>query len=61
MTTDADDGRTSPLVKGHYYEDGARWERDIYRRLELSRNSWRVVSVVLIVWRSLARSGRCWR
>ena len=56
MTTDADDGRTSPLVKGHYYEDGARWERDIYRRLELSRNSWRVVSVVL----SLALFGALW-
>src|SRR5271157_3798718 len=56
MTTDADDRRTSPLVKGHYYEDGARWERDIYRRLELSRNSWRVVSVVL----SLALFGALW-
>ena len=56
MTTDADDGRTSPLVKGHYYEDGARWERDIYRRLELSRNSWRVVSVVLC----LALFGALW-
>jgi len=36
-----------PLVKGAYYEDGARWERDIYRRLELSRNAWRIVSALL--------------
>jgi len=56
MTTDADDGRVRPLVKGHYYEDGARWERDVYRRLELSRDSWRVVSVVLC----LALFGALW-
>jgi type IV secretion system protein VirB8 len=32
------------LVKDSYYHDGARWERDVYRRLELSRNAWRVVA-----------------
>jgi hypothetical protein len=33
------------LVKDSYYHDGARWERDIYRRLELSRNAWRLVAI----------------
>ena len=30
-----------------YFHDGARWERDIYRRLELSRNAWRIVAALL--------------
>ena len=33
------------LVKDLYYHDGARWERDVYRRLELSRNAWRLVAI----------------
>src|SRR6516164_7620161 len=33
------------LVKDSYYHDGARWERDVYRRLELSRNAWRLVAI----------------
>jgi type IV secretion system protein VirB8 len=36
-----------PLVNDAYYHDGARWERDIYRRLELSRNAWRVVASLM--------------
>jgi len=45
MTIEADEGRSGPVVKDSYYHDGARWERDIYRRLELSRNVWRLVAV----------------
>ncbi|MDE2579105.1 MAG: type VI secretion protein [Hyphomicrobiales bacterium] len=41
------DSESKPFVKGSYYDDGARWERDIYRRLELSRNAWRVVAALL--------------
>ena len=44
--TEAGD-RQAPLVSDSYFHDGARWERDIYRRLELSRNAWRVVSILL--------------
>jgi type IV secretion system protein VirB8 len=39
--------RQAPLVSDCYFHDGARWERDIYRRLELSRNAWRVVAALL--------------
>ena len=39
--------RQAPLVSDSYFHDGARWERDIYRRLELSRNAWRAVSALL--------------
>jgi type IV secretion system protein VirB8 len=44
MSEDVQAGGRSPLVSDSYYHDGARWERDIYRRLELSRNAWRVVA-----------------
>ena len=44
MSDDVETGGRSPLVNDSYYHDGARWERDIYRRLELSRNAWRVVA-----------------
>ncbi|WP_296706044.1 VirB8/TrbF family protein [Rhodoblastus sp.] len=39
--------RQAPLVSDSYFHDGARWERDIYRRLELSRNAWRIVAALL--------------
>jgi type IV secretion system protein VirB8 len=41
----ADAPETGALVKDSYYHDGARWERDVYRRLELSRNAWRLVAI----------------
>ena len=44
MSDDVETSGRSPLVNDSYYHDGARWERDIYRRLELSRNAWRVVA-----------------
>ena len=44
MFEDVETGGRSTLVSDSYYHDGARWERDIYRRLELSRNAWRVVA-----------------
>jgi len=44
--TEAED-RQAPLVSDSYFHDGARWERDIYRRLELSRNAWRIVAALL--------------
>jgi type IV secretion system protein VirB8 len=44
MSDDVETGGRSPLVSDSYYHDGARWERDIYRRLELSRNAWRLVA-----------------
>jgi len=47
MTTDLGDARRPPLVDESYYHDGARWERDIYRRVELSRNAWRVIAMVI--------------
>jgi type IV secretion system protein VirB8 len=37
------------LVKDSYYHDGARWERDVYRRLAISRNAWRLVASVALV------------
>ena len=37
------------LVKDSYYHDGARWERDVYRCLAISRNAWRVVAVVALI------------
>jgi type IV secretion system protein VirB8 len=37
------------MVKDSYYHDGARWERDVYRRLAISRNAWRVVAVVALI------------
>ena len=57
MSDDVETGGRSPLVSDSYYHDGARWERDIYRRLELSRNAWRVVAG-LIGLALLARSRR---
>ncbi|ARN83940.1 virB8 family protein [Methylocystis bryophila] len=47
MSDDVETGGRSPLVSDSYYHDGARWERDIYRRLELSRNAWRVVASLM--------------
>ncbi len=47
MSDDVQAGGRSPLVNDSYYHDGARWERDIYRRLELSRNAWRVVASLI--------------
>ncbi|MFY9656827.1 MAG: type IV secretion system protein [Methylocystis sp.] len=47
MSDDVQTGGRSPLVNDSYYHDGARWERDIYRRLELSRNAWRVVASLM--------------
>ena len=47
MSDDVETGGRSPLVSDSYYHDGARWERDIYRRLELSRNAWRVVASLI--------------
>ena len=49
MQTEAESGADRPLVNDSYFHDGARWERDIYRRLEISRNVWRVVAVVALV------------
>src|SRR5208337_2934711 len=45
MAEKADAPAEGALVKDSYYHDGARWERDIYRRLELSRNAWRLVAI----------------
>jgi type IV secretion system protein VirB8 len=45
MAEKADAPVDGALVKDSYYHDGARWERDIYRRLELSRNAWRLVAI----------------
>ena len=45
MAEKADAPAEGALVKESYYHDGARWERDIYRRLELSRNAWRLVAI----------------
>lgn len=47
MSEDVETGGRSTLVSDSYYHDGARWERDIYRRLELSRNAWRVVAILI--------------
>jgi type IV secretion system protein VirB8 len=47
MSEDVETGGRSQLVSDSYYHDGARWERDIYRRLELSRNAWRVVASLI--------------
>ncbi|RTL79054.1 MAG: type VI secretion protein [Hyphomicrobiales bacterium] len=47
MSDDVQAGGRSPLVNDSYFHDGARWERDIYRRLELSRNAWRVVASLM--------------
>ncbi len=47
MSDDTETGGRSPLVNDCYFHDGARWERDIYRRLELSRNAWRVVASLM--------------
>lgn len=47
MSDDVETDGRSPLVSDSYYHDGARWERDIYRRLELSRNAWRVVASLI--------------
>jgi type IV secretion system protein VirB8 len=47
MSDDVETSGRSPLVSDSYYHDGARWERDIYRRLELSRNAWRVVASLM--------------
>jgi len=45
--TEAQGGATRQIVSDSYFHDGARWERDIYRKLQWSRNAWRVVAVVL--------------
>ena len=45
MAEKADAPAEGALVKDSYYHDGARWERDVYRRLELSRNAWRLVAI----------------
>src|SRR5208283_4350780 len=45
MAEIADAPAEGALVKDSYYHDGARWERDVYRRLELSRNAWRLVAI----------------
>ncbi|MGJ0620483.1 MAG: virB8 family protein [Methylocystis sp.] len=47
--TQADGGADKPLVHDSYFSDGARWERDIYRRVEISRNVWRTVAVVALL------------
>ena len=47
MTSGTGAGGKPPLVDDSYYNDGARWERDIYRKLELSRNAWRVVAALV--------------
>jgi len=49
MQIEAGKGVDQPLVNESYFHDGARWERDIYRRLEISRNVWRVVAVAALI------------
>ena len=57
MAEKADAQAEGALVKDSYYHDGARWERDIYRRLELSRNAWRLVAIgSLVKWGESASS-----
>jgi type IV secretion system protein VirB8 len=47
MSIQDESSAKGPLVSPAYYEQGARWEQDIYRKTELSRNAWRIVSVLL--------------
>ena len=47
MSIQDESGANRPLVSPAYYEQGARWEQDIYRKTELSRNAWRIVSGLL--------------
>jgi type IV secretion system protein VirB8 len=47
MTDATAGGSKPPLVNDSYYSDGARWERDVYRRIELSRNAWRLMAFIM--------------
>jgi type IV secretion system protein VirB8 len=57
MTDNAAAPADGALVRDSYYHDGARWERDVYRRLAISRNAWRLVAIVALICLGLGLVG----